>query len=209
MSPGINPSETSARMRVLDDKEEGSIYSYCNLYVSLIAERSAYPIMDGKKVIAKILKIESIDFVTCFPYNPIIDAIAAEGIRPVMPRTERVAVGIADGFTRASFGRCNGVCLVQGGPGNENQFAGVAQAFADSVPILLLPCGPDRRELRRPQFVALNNYRSVTKSVDMAYFKVCVFKKYRRLLDNFFFRPLIHHLISLLLSFSNDIIKIK
>jgi thiamine pyrophosphate-dependent acetolactate synthase large subunit-like protein len=87
-----------------------------------------------------------------------------------MPRTERVAVGIADGFTRASFGRCNGVCLVQGGPGNENQFAGVAQAFADSVPILLLPCGPDRRELRRPQFVALNNYRSVTKSVDMAYF---------------------------------------
>lgn len=157
-------------MRLLDDKEEGSIYSYCNLYVFLIAEGSAYSIMDGKKVIAKILKIESIDFVTCFPYNPIIDAIAAEGIRPVMPRTERVAVGIADGFTRASFGRCNGVCLVQGGPGNENQFAGVAQAFADSVPILLLPCGPDRRELRRPQFVAVNNYRSVTKSVDMAYF---------------------------------------
>ena len=119
--------------------------------------------MDGKKVIAKILKAESVDFVTCFPYNPVIDAIAAEGIRPVMPRTERVAVGIADGFTRASFGRRNGVCLVQTGPGSENQFAGVAQAFADSVPILLLPCGYDRRELRRPQFVALNNYRAVTK----------------------------------------------
>src|SRR4030042_390894 len=129
-----------------------------------------YPFMDGKTAIAKILKIESIDFVTCFPYNPIIDAIAAEGIRLVMPRTERVAVGIADGFTRASFGRRNGVCLVQAGPGNENQFAGVAQAFADSVPILLLPCGSDRRELRRPQFVALNNYRAVTKWVDMAYF---------------------------------------
>ncbi|HUL30277.1 MAG TPA: hypothetical protein VLZ03_07450 [Thermodesulfobacteriota bacterium] len=54
--------------------------------------------------------------------------------------------------------------------GSENQFAGVAQAFADSVPILLLPCGPDRRELRRPQFVGLNNYRAVTKSVDMACF---------------------------------------
>ena len=87
--------------------------------------------MDGKKAVAKILKVEKIDFVTCFPYNPIIDAIAAEGIRPVMPRTERVAVGIADGLTRASFGRSHGVCLVQGGPGNENQFAGVAQAFAD------------------------------------------------------------------------------
>ena len=126
--------------------------------------------MDGKKAIAKILRTEGVNFVTCFPHNPIIDTIAAEGIRPVMARTERVAVGIADGFTRASFGRKNGVCLVQFGPGSENQFAGVAQAFSDSVPILLLPCGYDRRELRRPQFVALNNYRAVTKWVDMAYF---------------------------------------
>jgi thiamine pyrophosphate-dependent acetolactate synthase large subunit-like protein len=126
--------------------------------------------MDGKKAIARVLKAEGVDFVTCFPYNPIIDAVAAEGIRPVKPRTERVAVGIADGFTRASFGRRNGVCLVQAGPGSENQFAGVAQAFSDSVPILLLPCGYDRRELRRPQFVALNNYRAVTKLVDMAHF---------------------------------------
>jgi thiamine pyrophosphate-dependent acetolactate synthase large subunit-like protein len=126
--------------------------------------------MDGKKAIAKILKTEGVEFVTCFPYNPILDAVAAEGIRPIMPRTERVAVGIADGFTRASFGRRNGVCLVQAGPGSENQFAGVAQAFADSVPVLLLPCGYGRRELRRPQFVALNNYRGITKWVDMAYF---------------------------------------
>lgn len=126
--------------------------------------------MDGRKAIAKILKTEGIEFVSCFPYNPILDAVAAEGIRPIMPRTERVAVGIADGFTRASFGGRNGVCLVQVGPGSENQFAGVAQAFADSVPVLLLPCGYDRRLLRRPQFVALSNYRGITKWLDMAHF---------------------------------------
>jgi len=63
--------------------------------------------------------------------------------------------------------RCNGVCLVQTGPGSENQFAGVAQAFADSVPILLLPCGYDRRELRRPQFCRPGTtIGSVTKSVE-------------------------------------------
>ena len=39
--------------------------------------------------------------------------------------------------------------------------------------------------------------------------KLCVSKKYRRLLDSFFFGPHIHHLTSLLLPFSNDIIKIK
>ena len=126
--------------------------------------------MDGKKVIAKILRAEGVDFVTCFPYNPVLDGVAAEGIRLVMPRTERAAVGIADGFTRASFGRRNGVCLVQAGAGSENQFAGVAQAFADSVPILLLPCGNERRQLRRPQFSAMNNYRAVTKWLDMAHF---------------------------------------
>lgn len=126
--------------------------------------------MDGKTAIAKILKAEGIGFVTCFPYNPVLEALAAEDIRLIMPRTERVAVGIADGFTRASFGSRNGVCLVQVGPGSENQFPGVAQAFADSVPILLLPCGYPRRELRRPQFVAIHNYRGVTKWVDMAYF---------------------------------------
>lgn len=151
------------------DAKNLELYSLFNLLIFL-TQKMRYPFMDGKTAIAKILKAEGVDFVTCFPYNPIIDAIAAESIRPVMPRTERVAVGIADGFTRSSFGRRNGVCLVQVGAGSENQFAGVAQAFSDSVPILLLPCGYARRELRRPQFVALNNYRAVTKWVDMAYF---------------------------------------
>ena len=151
------------------DAKNLELYSLFNLLIFL-TQKMRYPFMDGKTAIAKILKAEGVDFVTCFPYNPIIDAIAAESIRPVMPRTERVAVGIADGFTRSSFGRRNGVCLVQVGAGSENQFAGVAQAFSDSVPILLLPCGYGRRELRRPQFVALNNYRAVTKWVDMAYF---------------------------------------
>jgi len=126
--------------------------------------------MDGRTAIAKALKTEGVEFVTCFPYNPVLDAIAAEGIRPIKSRTERVAVGIADGFTRASFGRRNGVCVVQNGPGSENAFAGIAQAFADSVPILFMPGGYARRELRRPQFVAVDNYRAVTKWADIVHF---------------------------------------
>jgi len=126
--------------------------------------------MDGKTAIAKVLKKEGVDFVSCFPTNPVLDALAIEGIRPIKSRTERVAVGIADGFTRASFGRRNGVCLVQNGPGSENAFAGIAQAFADSVPILFMPGGYSRRTLERPNFIATNNYREVTKWADMAYF---------------------------------------
>jgi len=126
--------------------------------------------MDGKTAVARVLKKEGVEFITCFPTNPLIEAVAIEGIRPIKSRTERVAVGIADGFTRASFGRRNGVCMVQNGPGGENAFAGVAQAFADSVPILVLPGGYSRRSLERPNFIAPNNYRGVTKWADTILF---------------------------------------
>lgn len=122
--------------------------------------------MKGKTAIAKILKKEGVEFVTGFPLNPTIDPIAKEGIRFIKTRTERVAVNIVDGFTRASFGQRNGVCITQWGPGVENAFAGVAHAFADSVPILVMPSGYARRMLIRPQFSALQNYREITKWVD-------------------------------------------
>ena len=126
--------------------------------------------MDGRTAVARILKKEGVDFITCFPTNPLIESAAIEGIRPIKARTERVAVGMADGYTRASFGRRNGICFVQNGPGSENAFAGVAQAFADSVPILIMPAGYARRSLERPNFIAPNNYREITKWTDTILF---------------------------------------
>lgn len=126
--------------------------------------------MDGTTAIGKILKAEGIEFVTWFPDNLGVEGAAAQGIRSIRTRTERVAVGIADGYTRASFGHHHGVVFVQFGPGSENAFAGIAQAYADSVPILFMPGGYKRRDLKRPQFIAQNNYRGVSKSIDIAHF---------------------------------------
>jgi acetolactate synthase-1/2/3 large subunit len=126
--------------------------------------------LKGKTAIAKILKEEGVEFVTGFPYNPLFDAMAEEGIRPIKTRTERVAVNIADGFTRASFGKRHGVCIMQWSAGVENAFAGVAHAFADSVPILALPGGNERRRMVAPNFSAKQNYREITKWVDMVNF---------------------------------------
>jgi acetolactate synthase-1/2/3 large subunit len=114
--------------------------------------------------------MEGVEFVTCFPLNPVLDAVAAEGIRLITTRNERVAVGIADGFTRASFGKRIGVAMVQSGPGSENAFAAVAQAFSDSVPILFMPGGPGRRQQKRPNFTARENYRGISKWVDTIQF---------------------------------------
>lgn len=126
--------------------------------------------MQAINAIARILKIQGTEFISGFPMNPIFEAGAQEGIRPIMARTERVGVGIADGFTRASFGQKNGVCAMQSGPGIENSFSGVAQAFSESVPILVLPGGQSRRRLMPPNFIAMNNFQEITKWTDMINF---------------------------------------
>ena len=52
--------------------------------------------MDGDRVIAKILKAEGVEWVSCFPHQPLIDAVTHEGIRPILTRQERAGVNMAD-----------------------------------------------------------------------------------------------------------------
>src|SRR5262245_51821256 len=120
--------------------------------------------MNGAGAIADILKAEGTEYLFCFPVNALIDACAGLGIRPIVARTERALVNMADGYSRASNGRRIGVATVQHGPGAENAFAGVAQAFADGSPLLFLPGGNARgRGDTVPNFQAADNYRGVTK----------------------------------------------
>ena len=117
--------------------------------------------------IAEILKREGVEFLSTYPTTPLIDAVAAAGIRPVLCRQERVGVGIADGFTRTANGRRIGVFAMQYGPGAENAFPGVATAYSDSVPMLILPLGHQRdRAQVFPLFSSARTYASVTKWVE-------------------------------------------
>ena len=120
--------------------------------------------MDSATAIANILKMEGVDFIGCMPSNPLIEAAASAGIRPIVCRQERTGVHMADGFSRIHNGRRVGIFLMQNGPGAENSFGGVAQAFADSVPILLLPDGAPRDRLGvAPNFSPVRSYESITK----------------------------------------------
>ena len=98
--------------------------------------------MDTTQAVARILKIEGVEWISCFPSNQLIEAVAEEGIRTVMFRHERGAVMAADGYSRVNDRNKFGVIITQGGPGAENSMGGIAQAFADNVPILYLPGGP-------------------------------------------------------------------
>ena len=120
--------------------------------------------MDGVTAIANILRMEGVEFIGCVPYQPLLEAAAIAGIRPMIFRQELTGVHMVDGYSRATNGKRIGVFMMQNGPGAENGFGGVAQAFAESVPILLLPAGMarDRRGVH-PNFYPTRSYETITK----------------------------------------------
>lgn len=120
--------------------------------------------MKGAQVVAEILKREGTEFLSCYPRNPVIEPCAALDIRPILCRQERVGVGLADGYSRIKRGKLNGVFAAQAGPGIENAFPGIAQAYTENVPLLIVSGGlPLARQYVRPVFRAADVYRPVTK----------------------------------------------
>jgi len=120
--------------------------------------------MDVSELIASILEREGVKTVIGFPHSEIFDAAAKRGIKPIITRTERVAIHMAEGFTRMSDGRVTGVATAQYGPGAENAFGAIAQAYADNAPILFLPTGyPRGNEATAPNFHSGRNYRNIAK----------------------------------------------
>jgi acetolactate synthase-1/2/3 large subunit len=114
--------------------------------------------------ICEILKREGVEFLSCYPTNPLIEAAATAGIRPIICRQERVGVGISDGFSRVTNGKRIGVFTMQAGPGAENAFSGITTAYSDSVPLLLLPVGHPRSTAQVIHFFrSVRAYAPVTK----------------------------------------------
>jgi thiamine pyrophosphate-dependent acetolactate synthase large subunit-like protein len=114
--------------------------------------------------IAEVLKREGVEFIVGYPLSPIIEAAAEADIRPIIVRQERTGLHMVDAFSRLNSGERIGVFTMQNGPGAENAFGGVAQAYGDSVPILVLPVGYARRVANvPPNFSSALNYQHITK----------------------------------------------
>jgi thiamine pyrophosphate-dependent acetolactate synthase large subunit-like protein len=114
--------------------------------------------------IAHALKREGVEILFAYPVNAIIEACAVADIRTVIVRQERVGLHMADAYSRLSSGNQIGVFSMQHGPGAENAFGGVAQAYSESVPILVLPAGYPRRLAHYyPNFNSTLNMRHITK----------------------------------------------
>ena len=117
--------------------------------------------------IITVLKKEGLECLNYFPTTPIIEAAAAQDIKPIVCRQERVGLGIADAYSRVTNGQKLSAFAMQYGPGAENAYPGVATAFSDSTPLLVLPLGhPLERDGVFPMFSSLKSYESITKSIE-------------------------------------------
>ena len=123
--------------------------------------------MKVSDAIAEVLKREGVEVMIAYPVNHVIEAAARADIRTVIVRQERIGLHMADAMARLSSGKTIGVFAMQHGPGTENAFGGVAQAYSESVPILIIPMGYPRAIAHiHPNFSAVDNFGHVTKSLE-------------------------------------------
>jgi acetolactate synthase-1/2/3 large subunit len=126
--------------------------------------------MNGIDYIAKILKQEGVEWISCFPSNPLITAAAKVGIRPIAFRHERGAMMAADGYSRIGDRKRFGVVAVQSQAGAENIMGGLSQAYADNIPVLIMLGGNNLNQLSvRPNFHAAERMRGWAKQVETIY----------------------------------------
>jgi acetolactate synthase-1/2/3 large subunit len=119
------------------------------------------------QAVAEIMKREGIEILCGYPVNHLLEFAAAADIRPVIVRQERIGLHMADAISRVTSGRKIGAFCMQHGPGAENAYGGVAQAYSESVPMLVIPQGYPRRIANiDPNFSSSRAMRGVSKSAE-------------------------------------------
>ena len=96
--------------------------------------------MNGARILLECLKLEGVDTVFGYPGGTVInlydELFSCPEIRHILPRHEQAGVHAADGFARAT-GKV-GVAIATSGPGATNTITGIATAYMDSIPMVII-----------------------------------------------------------------------
>ncbi len=97
--------------------------------------------MNGARIIVESLKKEGVDTVFCYTGGAVIKIFDelyqhGEGLKLIHPRHEQGGTHAADGYAR-STGK-TGVVIVTSGPGATNTITGIATAYMDSSPLVII-----------------------------------------------------------------------
>ena len=95
---------------------------------------------NGSDILVRCLQAEGVKYVWGYPGGAVLyiyDALyKQEGIQHVLVRHEQAAIHAADGYARATGDV--GVALVTSGPGVTNAITGIATAYMDSIPMVII-----------------------------------------------------------------------
>ena len=102
--------------------------------------------MNGADAIVKCLELENVEYVFGYPgvaICPFYDSILSADIKTILVRHEQHAAHAASGYARLT-GKV-GVVAVTSGPGATNVITGIATAYADSIPLVVITGQVDSR----------------------------------------------------------------
>jgi acetolactate synthase I/II/III large subunit len=95
--------------------------------------------LTGAQILMKVLQDEGVDTIFGYPGGAVLDIyneLDQTPIRHILARHEQGAVHAADGYARAK--QSVGVCIVTSGPGATNAVTGIASAYLDSIPLVVI-----------------------------------------------------------------------
>jgi acetolactate synthase I/II/III large subunit len=96
--------------------------------------------LTGAEIVVRCLQEEGVEYVFGYPGGAVLfiydELFKQDKVKHVLVRHEQGAAHAADGYSRAS--QKVGVCLVTSGPGVTNAVTGIATAYMDSIPMVII-----------------------------------------------------------------------
>ena len=96
--------------------------------------------MTGAEIVIRCLQEEKVEYVFGYPGGSVLhiydELFKQDKIKHILVRHEQAAVHAADALSRSS--NCVGVALVTSGPGATNAVTGIATAYMDSIPLVVI-----------------------------------------------------------------------
>src|SRR5206468_5194191 len=146
MRAARRPPETpKARYAMPDDPLPGRC---CSRDVTIMVSKVFPPVMDrvktsalsGAEIVVRCLQEEAVEYVFGYPGGAVLfiydELFKQDKVKHVLVRHEQGAVHAADGYSRSS--KKIGVALVTSGPGVTNAVTGIATAYMDSIPMVVI-----------------------------------------------------------------------
>src|ERR687895_1307845 len=103
-------------------------------------DRAKTTTLTGAEIVVRCLQEEGVEYVFGYPGGAVLfiydELFKQDKVKHVLVRHEQGAVHAADGYSRSS--KKIGVCLVTSGPGVTNAVTGIATAYMDSIPLIVL-----------------------------------------------------------------------